>query len=151
MPSSKSCSKSVTGFSALNLISTPLQLFIFKQPKGIPVPVKTGFTVPTVFSLWEDLEDLPRSPGLILKSRAAITTKMSKFIVFVLHWTTPRGLKMKKLRALIHLTTCHISCGWTIHRKAPDHHTSPYFWESFNLQPFQQERPTVISKILRCQ
>lgn len=69
MPSSKSCSKSVTEFSALNLISASLGLFIFKQPKGIPVPVKIGFTVPTVLSLWEDLEDLPRSPSIYFEEQ----------------------------------------------------------------------------------
>jgi len=104
MPSSKSCGKSVTEFSALNLISTPLQLFVFKQPKGIPVPMKTRFTKPMVFSLQEDLEELPRSPRFILKSRAAITSKISKFIIFILHRTTPRVLKTNKLRAPVQLS-----------------------------------------------
>lgn len=120
MPSSKSCSKSE--FSELTLISIPLQLFLFKQPKGIPVTMKTRFTMPVVFSLWEDLEDLPRSPEFILKSRAAISCKVARSIVIILHWTTPRALKMKKLRVLIQLHTCCISCGC-----ASDHHESSYF------------------------
>lgn len=54
LPSSKSCSKSLTELSALHSISTYIT-FLFKQLKEILVPVNTGFAVSTVFSPWEDL------------------------------------------------------------------------------------------------
>lgn len=151
MPSSKSCSKSVTEFFAVNLISTPLWLFIFKHPKAITVLVKTGSTMPVIFSLWEDLKKLPRSLGFILWNRAASTFKISKFIFFICQQTTPKTSKINKFRRVIHLRTHPIFTGWDIHRKASDHQTSCYFGESFCLQAFQLGRPMAIPRIRKCQ
>lgn len=83
-----------------------------------------------------------------MKSRAAITCKIS---VHPFHSLLDNTRALNKLRAHIQLRTSCNSCGWAVHQKASDHHTSPCFWESFSLQPHQQDRLMAISRILKSQ